>query len=282
MGASERGIIGAMHLARHLAHFAILGALLFAGQRWLAPSQPAAAPDVRAVARDITDEQLLAREARRLGLDRDDAVVRERLVSNVAFAGREDATADARYREALALGMHESDALVQRRLAALMTARIRADAARAPIDDATLRAWFDAHRDAYRQPATVRLALVCFAGEGAEQRAHEASAEATARKGDPCFFGDETPLLSKAELARSYGAAFARAIFAAEPGAWTQPIASSLGWHLAFVRERVAARDADFSVARDGVRDACVAERQDIALRAAVAQLRAAQAAEPL
>jgi hypothetical protein len=282
VGASERGIIGAMHPARHLAHFAILGALLFAGQRWLAPPQPVAAPDVRAVARDMTDEELLAREARRLGLDRDDAVVRERLASNVAFAGRDDATPDERYREALALGMHESDALVQRRLAALMTARIRAEAAREPIDDATLRAWFDAHRDAYRQPAAVRLSLVCFVGEHAERRAHEASAEATTLEGDPCFFGDETPLLSEAELVRSYGAAFARVIFAAQPGAWTQPVASSQGWHLAFVRERVAARDADFAVVRDGVHDACVAERQDVALRAAVARLRAAQAAEPL
>ena len=289
MGASERGIIGAMHPARHLAHFAILGALLFAGQQWFSPSQPVAAPEVRTVARDMTDEQLLAREARRLGLDRDDAVVRERLVSNVAFAGRDDATADERYREALALGMHESDALVQRRLAALMTARIRADAARAPVDDAALRAWFEAHRDAYRQPAALRLALVCFAGNDAQQRARDAfaslagsSPDAIEHTGDPCFFGDETPLLSEAELARSYGPAFARAIFAAQPGAWTEPVASSQGWHLAFVRERVVARDADFSVARDGVRDACVAERQDIALRAAVERLRAAHAAEPL
>lgn len=289
MGASERGIIGAMHPARHLAHFAILGALLFAGQRWLTPAQPLAVPDAPAVARDMTDEELLAREARRLGLDRDDAVVRERLVSNVAFAGRDEATADERYREALALGMHESDAQVQRRLAALMTARIRADAARAPIDDATLRAWFDAHRDAYRQPAAVRLALVCFSGDDAQQRARDAfaslagsSPDAIERSGDPCFFGDETPLLSEAELARSYGVDFANKIFAAPPGAWTQPVASSQGWHVAFVRERVAAREAEFSVAHDGVRDACIAERQDTALRAAVARLRAAHAAEPL
>jgi len=236
--------------------------------------------------RDALDEALLAREARRLGLDRDDAVVRERLVNNVAFAASDDAAPDTRYREALALGMDESDALIRRRLAARMRDRLRAGAARAPIDDAVLRAWFDAHRDRYEEPATVGITQVCFAGRDAERRARAAlpslrrPVAALARVGDPCLYGSEVPLRSEAELARSGGAAFARAVFAAEAGAWTGPVASSQGWHLVFVRERLPARSADFAAVRDAVRDACIAERQDAALREGIERLRAAYAAE--
>jgi hypothetical protein len=334
--ASGRGIIGAMRPARHLLHFTLLGALLFGAERRLATLQPTsipatrvseriaayaretgAAPDARVYAlleRDARDEELLASEARRLGLDRDDAVVRERLVSNmlVAQAGpraaplprgdgesseaqawRRDAAPERLYREALALGMDASDALVRRRLAARMTARLRADAARAAIDEATLRAWFDAHRDAYEQPAAVRFEQVCFArndraGE-AELRASSALASlrdaasgsaAASLRGDPCLFGKTISLRSEAELERGFGAAFARAALAADVGVWTGPIASSQGVHLVRVQERSAGRGADFESVRVAVRDACTAERQDAALRDGVARLRARYAAQ--
>jgi hypothetical protein len=325
-----------MRPARHLLHFTLLGALLFAAERRFAAPQPiaipaarvaeriaaytretGAAPDARVSAlleRDAWREEVLAREARRLGLDRDDAVVRERLVSNMRVlhdgplerrptlggaeqsepdALRRDAAPDRLYREALALGMDASDALVRRRLAARMAARLRADAAREPIDETTLRAWFDAHRDAFEQPAAVRLAQICFArsereGE-AERRARSALASLrdaaigpaeAAPRGDPCLLGNAISLRSEAELERSFGAAFARAVFAADTREWTGPIASSQGVHLVRVQERLAARGADFESVRFAVRDACIAERQDGALREGVARLRARYAAE--
>jgi hypothetical protein len=334
--ASGRGIIGAMRPARHLLHFTLLGALLFAAGRRLATPQPTpipatrvseriaaytretgAAPDARVYAlleRDAQDEELLASEARRLGLDRDDAVVRERLVSNmlVAQAGpragplprgdaesseeqasRRDAAPERLYREALALGMEASDTVVRRRLAARMTERLRADAAREPIDEATLRAWFDAHRDAYEQPAAVRFEQVCFArsdraGE-AELRAGRALASLRdaaigpaegSHRGDPCLFGSAIALRSQAELERGFGAPFARVALAADPGVWMGPIASSQGLHLLRVQERIAARGADFESVRSAVRDACIAERQDAALHDGVARLRARNAAQ--
>jgi hypothetical protein len=316
--ASGRGIIGAMRPARHLLHFTAIGALLFAAERSFAPPpllalpasrvaervaayarETGAAPDARVYAlleRDARDEELLAREARRLGLDRDDAVVRERLVSNMRSTRRspasapvapDDAAPESLYREALALGMDASDALVRRRLAARMTDRLRADAARAPLDEGTLRRWFDAHRDRFEQPAALRFTQICFsrnAGEGdAERRAQAVLASlrdaaiepaAASGRGDPCLFGGAASLRSAAELERSYGAGFAHAVFAADTGVWMGPIASSHGVHLVRVEERVAARGADFASVRESVRDACIAERQDAALRAGLAALR--------
>jgi hypothetical protein len=308
VGASERGIIGAMRSARHLACFFLIGALFFAIERRLASPPPVLVPDASVLAatwarangvapdaqlraqleRDALDEALLAREARRLGLDRGDAVVRERLVSNIAFAGGEDATPEERHREALALRMDETDAVVRRRLAALATARLRAEAARAPIDDAALRAWFEAHRGAYQQPAALRYQQRCFRGADAETRAEATlaslqwgSRDRSAERGDdPCFHGGETPLQSEAELASRYGVDFARSVFAAAAGDWVGPLASSQGWHLVLVRERVAARDPDLEFVRDAVRDAVIAERQERALREGIASLRAGYAAE--
>jgi hypothetical protein len=307
--ASGRGIIGAMRPARHLLHFVALGALLFAADRNLARPRPIAmpaervaeraaaftratgsAPDARLRAlleRDAFDEEVLAREARRLGLDRDDAVVRERLVSNMRFALGGGAAPERLYREALALGMDASDALVRRRLAALMTARLRTNAAREPIDEATLRAWFDRHRNDYEQPAAVRFAQVCFTRDArdgeAESRARAAlaslrrdavAAAMAGRRGDSCLFGSDVPLRGEAELSRSFGASFARAAFRAETGVWTGPVASSHGVHLVFVQDRVEPRAAEFGDVRDAVRDACIADRQDAALRDGIAALR--------
>ena len=135
----------------------------------------------------------------------------------------------------------------------------------------------------------MRLAQLCFTGS--RRRRPGARGAASLRRarrpipprrahGDPCLYGSELSLRSEAELARSGGAAFARAVFAAQTGAWTGPVASSQGWHLVFVRERVPARGAEFAAVRDAVRDACIAERQDAALRDGVARLRAAYAAE--
>ncbi len=322
--ASGRGIIGAMRPARHLLHFALFGALLFAAERRIAAPLPVAfpatrvaeriaaytretgaAPDARVYAlleRDAQREELLAREARRLGLDRDDAVVRERLVSNMlALQGgpiedqssesqalRRGAAPERLYREALALGIDASDALVRRRLAARMTERLRADAAREPVDEVALRAWFDAHRDAFEEPAAVRFAQVCFARSDRdpvpERRARSTLAALRSaailpaeahHRGDPCLLGNAISLRSEAELERGFGAAFARAAFAADVGVWTGPIASREGVHLLRVEERVARRVADFESVRSAVRDACIAERQDAALREGVARLRA-------
>ncbi|RIL02362.1 MAG: hypothetical protein DCC71_16415, partial [Proteobacteria bacterium] len=86
-----------MHPARHLLHCVLLGAALFAAERRFAAPEPIAlapaaaaaaarangfgddARAVRAFERSARDEALLAREARRLGLDRGDAFVRETL-----------------------------------------------------------------------------------------------------------------------------------------------------------------------------------------------------------
>lgn len=273
-----------MHPTRHLLGCAALGVLLFGAEQWTVPAAPLSID--AAFTGAARDEALLAREARRLGLDRDDAFVRETLASRVDFDG---APADDRFAEAVARGIDARDPVVRRRLASLLAARIRADAAAVPVEERDLRAWFEARRERWRTPATVDIAQVFFAGAGAFDRAAAArvaierdalAPAAAARLGDPAFFGATIPRAGEAQLAARFGAAFARAALASPAGAWSGPIASSHGVHLIWVRERSAARDARLEEVRGAVEAAERTERAERTFAAALAKLRA-QAPSP-
>ena len=75
------------------------------------------AAELAALVASAVEERVLFREGLRLGIDRTDAVIRERLVRNLRFtgAGRERSDAEL-WAEARALGMHRSDLVVRRRL----------------------------------------------------------------------------------------------------------------------------------------------------------------------
>jgi hypothetical protein len=266
---------------RPVLHFLAIGALLFAGERWLAraPSVPQLAP--------ASDEELLAAEARRIGLDRFDPVVRGRLVQNLRGLGFEG-DADDLYREALALGMDASDVVVRRRLAERMEARLRAAA---PVSEAEARRAWDRHPELWTRPATVRLTHVFLArdrgGDATAGRARALRArllaedvgpEAAPARGDPFLLGAHLPTLSRAELARQLGAAFADAAFAAPAGRWSEPVRSSYGVHLLWVHEREPPQPLSFDRVRARLEDRVRAQRGDGALRDALAALRAGSA----
>jgi hypothetical protein len=237
---------------------------------------------------DASDEALLASEARRIGLDRDDPVVRGRLVRNLRIARGDAAAPEALYREALSLGMDRSDWVVERRLAERMAARLRAEGAAQAVSEEALRSAYDRHRDVWTHPATVQISQLFFSrarrGADADPDAQAALAalraaglgpDAAAGRGDPFLLGDELRPQSEAELARSFGPRFAAAVAALEPGAWSEPIESSYGLHLVWVRARVPAESIDFERVRPQVEDALRSERGEAALRAALASLRA-------
>lgn len=269
---------------RPLLHFAAIGALLFAAERWIAARPVPAAP----AARVATDEDLLVREARRLGLDRADPVVRARLVRNLRTTD-EESSSDALYREALALGMDQSDFVVRRRLGERMEARLRAAGADAPIPEPALRAYYDEHISVWTTPEALEIAHVFFSrarrGAAAEADARTALDLLRAARvgpdqgpalGDPFLLGSQLPARTGAALARDLGPRFAEAVGRLEPGAWSEPIASSYGVHLVWVRARLPARSEPFEAVRGQVEDSLRTERGDAALRAGIEALRAA------
>ena len=225
-----------------------------------------------------TDAELLEREARRLGLDRDDSGIRRRLVRNLRFLG-EGTTGDeqADYEEALALGLDGSDLVVRRRLVQRLELHALAWARASEPTDAELAALLvresGALRAARARASHARVPLARptrgleprpRAGRRA-RRSRLASARAPERRslelGDPFLLGSAAPAAHAGELAASFGDAFARAVAALPPGRWSGPIASSYGLHRVFVQERTpgargAARGGAKRPARGGLRGA--------------------------
>lgn len=186
------------------------------GAAALTPEQAAA---VRA--RVITDE-ILVREARRLGLDTEDRLVRERLVQKVLFLAED-------------LG----------------------GASREPTTD-ELTAFFEASRDRYTRPARARFVHV-FASSREAAAALAPAVAAWEREphapSSPPPLGEPLPVsrfvdASEVEIAAVYGPAWFGALEGVDAGAWSAPIRSRLGWHLVKVLEKSRARPATFDEAR--------------------------------
>lgn len=239
-----------------LTHFLLIGALLFGGLQlvraaerpmvrideqelnqlvtyWqLQSGRAPTKPEMQAILRDRIDEELLAAEARRLGLDKDDLIIRRRLAQKMAFAG-EDVGAIA-----------EPDA-------------------------ATLRAYYQRTKAQYATPAHIALRQVFFTGDRGVEAARAAAAQALERArrgeavaGDPFLLPLTYADASLDDLLRDYGPAYAKAVQTAPLGAWIGPVLSAYGMHLVRVENRQGAEVAPFDQVRGDVRDGWIAERR--------------------
>jgi hypothetical protein len=301
-----------------MLHFFVIGALLFAFDRVRSDFAEADPPRGAVVLDDATverlvreavvqtgrapseqqltaraalwaDEEILYREALRIGLDRVDPVVRARLVRNMRFLdGAEDARGDEElYREALELGMDRSDIVVRRRLVQQMRFVLEAAAPRVDPTDEELRAYVASRPERYRIPERVRLAHIYLSrdrrGDALEAdarallervRREGAPPSAARRLGDPFLHPAELGLQSEAQLARQLGVDFAREVMSLAPGGWQGPVPSAYGVHLVWVHERQPAREPDLESVRRSALSAMQAERDAEALEAGLAELR--------
>ena len=250
--------------------FLLLGSGLFAGQRWLMDA------DERRVV-TVTDEQVDALRARwdaqwgRPPTDRElrgllDEAVREEIL----------------YREALRLGLDRDDPIVRRRLAEKMTFMLE-DNAQLPAPGAReVEAYFAAHAERYRQPQRTTFRHVYLsAGRRANPRRDAAALLHVVRDGGADGWrraGDPFPLLREytdrtdREIAELFGADFAAALDGLPARDWRGPLDSAHGTHLVQVLNRNAARTPALDDVRERVvPDLLAAQRRDqnrVALRA--------------
>ncbi len=267
-------------LRRPLLHFLLIGAALQALDARLGRESPPPA---------LSDEELLYREARALGLQRSDPLVRRRLVRDMRFAGAEPRASDqALFAEALALGLDERDLVVRRRLVQRLVLDLSAQARRREPSEAELADTLARHADRFASPARLQLSQLFLSrqrrGEAlaedarallAELVAARAGPELAAGRGDPLPLPVELGWCSQRELAAGFGEDFARAAFDVEPGAWRGPLRSSYGLHLVFVRAREPSRLPPLAAVRAAVREALWEERAAALLEEKLGWLRA-------
>lgn len=234
-------------LREPLLHFLLAGGLLFgaygwldrdasrAGERtvritatelnWLKETwtrqwqRPPDEAELRGALTGYLKEQLLAREAKELGLDYDDTVVRRRLAQKMEFF----------LQDALDSGEPGEE---------------------------PLRRLYEASRERYRAPDRLGFRQMLF---GSEARAREAleqlgqTPEAVA--GDPTLLPEAFTDADAQSVAAQFGAPFADRLFALAPGDWQGPLKSGYGFHLVRIETRQAGEMQPFEVVRERVRE---------------------------
>lgn len=184
------------------------------------------------VDRRAVEDEVLYREAMRLGLDRDDGMVREHLIQKM-----------------------------------LLLAEDLGGASREPTRD-EVRAYFDRTRDRWREDERVHLVHV-FAtsrevAEGLSGAVRDAEAihpGAAPALGD-AFARSRDVRGTRQDFAATYGDGFAETVFALRPGEWSAPVASRFGWHLVEVLDHAPGAVASFDDVFDKVRLDYVVERR--------------------
>jgi hypothetical protein len=234
-----------------ITHFLVIGLALFA----LAPRQPSGRDiDIPRGALDA----LHSAEAHRLGL----AALPAAKVREVDERAVED---EILYREALRLGLDKDDPIVRQRLVQkmLLLAEDMGGASRPPTES-ELRACFDAAAEVQRRPAALHFIQV-FATT--EQRALSLGERLQATDDVPPPIGEPFPYprdahLDEDEIASLYGASFAGALHELPLGAWSGPLRSSFGWHRVRVLERLDGGPARFEDVRGKLALECAMDRR--------------------
>jgi peptidyl-prolyl cis-trans isomerase C len=151
-------------------------------------------------------------------------------------------------REAMALGLDKDDTIVKRRMAQKMEFLMEdVSALREPPDD-ELRVWFERNPQRFALPGLVSFRHLYFSPDLRGERVHDAAANALQKLAgkpeeppelqnlsDPFMFQDFYAERSPDQIAGIFGTDFARALLTLEQGKWQGPIESGLGWHLIWV-----------------------------------------------
>jgi len=177
-----------------------------------------------------TTEEVMYREALRLGLDKDDEIVRRRLVQKYEFLNQDLATPPE------------------------------------PTDGA-LRDYFQQHQEQYRLPDRVTFTHVYFSPDTRGEDGARAAAAAlgarldaqhatrAAEQGDRFPGPSDFAAAAREDLERALGReGLAQAVFGVAIGQWSGPLRSGFGWHCVYVSAREEARPAAFAEVRERVR----------------------------
>lgn len=172
------------------------------------------------------------------------------------------------YREALRLGLDQGDAVVRRRLATKMDELAGAEAETVRPDTAVLEQWLEDHRDDYAEGGAVSFEHAYFSTEQAARTALEAGDFAGQAISLPRRLEDADTKAVGAQFGRPFARQLAQR---AADGTWQGPLASGYGWHLVRITRREDGRVPPLSAIRDRVendwRSATMAERRQRAYR---------------
>ena len=183
-------------------------------------------------------EEVLNREAKLLGLDRDDIIIRRRLAQKMEFLSEDFATA-------------------------------------VPPTEEEITAYYDEHDETYRVPKGASFSHVFFNADdrGEEEailearrlrdRMNASESGGAPEGGDPFVLPLAYDARSLPEVEELFGkTAFVEAVFSAETETWSGPVKSAYGVHIIFIVDRTDSRLPALDEVRRQVRRDLVSKRR--------------------
>jgi hypothetical protein len=192
--------------------------------------RPPAEGELKGLVDTHVREEVLNREAKLLGLDRDDIIIRRRLAQKMEFLSEDFATA-------------------------------------VPPTEEEIIAYYEEHAETYRVPVGASFSHVFF---NADERGEEEAIQAARRLrdrlnasgnggapegGDPFVLPLDYASRSLPEVEELFGkTAFVEAVFSAETDAWAGPVKSAYGVHIIYIVNRTGSRLPELEEIRQQVR----------------------------
>ena len=231
-----------------LVHFFILGILLFIGhgvwERYVTKDDYTLHISAAELERQA---EIFASENRRQPTDED--------LKALLFAHVEE---QVLMREAERLGLSDNDTIIRRRLAQKMRFMIEDTTPAPEVDEAALQDWFVAHKDQFTQAETRSFSHIYLSpdtrGDNIDQAAADILSQASddnwRNLGDPFIEQRQFTALSRDDTTRLFGAKFASQMFGLDPGQWQGPIPSAFGLHIVKVDNVTPMKIPSFEEAR--------------------------------
>jgi hypothetical protein len=193
------------------------------------------------------------------------------------------------YREAKAMGLDQDDVIVRRRMRQKFEFLSEDRAARSgPPNEQELEAYLRQHADKYREEPRFTFEHIFFNrekhGKSAEADAKAVLAQLTGRNGaaidveklsDSFLLPFRFENVSAGETARLFGENFGKQLATVEPGSWEGPLESNYGLHLVRIDEREPETAPPLANVREAVLRDLLNERRKQELDAQYAKLRA-------
>lgn len=173
------------------------------------------------------------------------------------------------FREAIKIGLDQNDEIIRRRLTQKLDF-LQRDLVVIPEPAlAELQRYYETHRADFTEPEAITFSHVYFSpdqdgSEAAQTRAEQVLAQlkiASTQRAPQ--LGDSFPLqydyadLNRQDTIQLFGQTpIVDALFAAQPGQWNGPFHSGYGWHLVYINRKKEAAVTPFEQAREKVRQA--------------------------
>jgi len=255
-------------LGEPMLHFLVMGIALFAAYQWMAPVD---AGGGRIVISQGVVEDLVTQHVAAKGREPSSTELNHLIESYIRD--------EVLYREGVKLGLDRDDIVVKRRVRQKVELIAEEDASTRTPTDADLSAYVAANPARFVQPAILTFEQV-FLGPSTSGPAVVVISQALRNGTDPEALGKPTLLplrmtRTPADLvARDFGDAFAAALEKAPVGEWAGPIDSSFGAHYVRVVDRTPAAAPQLAAVRDQVVREWENERRQRARTDAYAKMR--------